>query len=54
MFRVRSDAQFCCKQTQAEGGNESIPLLLELHMEERERTTRNSSVKDHIAKMMSR
>ncbi|KAM7024542.1 survival motor neuron protein-like isoform 2-T2 [Acridotheres tristis] len=37
--------------TQADGGNESIPLLLELSMEEREGTTRNSLVKDNIAKM---
>lgn len=54
MFRVRSDAQFCCKQTQTDGGNESIPLLLELRMEERVGTRRNSPVKDNIAKMVGR
>ncbi|RMC22398.1 hypothetical protein DUI87_00712 [Hirundo rustica rustica] len=49
--RMRSDAQFYCKQTQTVGGNESIPLLLELSMEEREGTTRNSPVRDNVAKM---
>lgn len=54
MFRMRSNAQFCCKQTQVDGGNESISLLLEHSMEEREGTTRNSLVKDNVAKMMGR
>lgn len=54
VFRVRSDALFCCKQTQTDGGNESMQLLLELSMEERERTTRNLPVKDSIAKVVSR
>lgn len=54
MFTVRSNAQFCCKQTKVDGGNESISLLLELSMEEREGTTRNSLVKDKVAKTVDR
>lgn len=54
VFIVRNNAQFCCKQTKAVGGNESISLLLELSMGEREGTTRNSPVKDNIAKIVSR
>ncbi|XP_023800022.1 survival motor neuron protein-like isoform X1 [Cyanistes caeruleus] len=38
-------------EAQADGGNECIPLLFELSVEEREGTTRNSPVKDDIAQM---
>ncbi|XP_027519455.1 survival motor neuron protein isoform X2 [Corapipo altera] len=38
-------------ETQADGRNESVPLLHELSMEEREGATRISPVKDNIAKM---
>lgn len=54
VVRVRSNAQFCCNQIKADGGNESIPLLFELSMEEREGTRRNSPVKDNIVKVVSR
>ncbi|XP_061198671.1 survival motor neuron protein isoform X4 [Neopsephotus bourkii] len=47
VFGVRIDTRFHCERTQADKGNENSPLLLELSMEEREGTRRNSQVKDN-------
>lgn len=39
VFRMRIDTQLRCEQTQADGGNGSVPLLPELSMEGREGAT---------------